>query len=109
MKLNPVNLFFQLMNAKTMIKELLKPDAPKIDLTDIFSSSNDIINFDTNDQDILENKEFVIAWGLARKKSEETLLLIEALFSIKKKYNISDFDFALIMEGVDGENLFGKE
>jgi len=109
MKLNSVNLFFQLMNAKTVLKELLNPETSKIDLVEMYSGSNDIIDFDTHDPETLANQEFIIAWGIARKKSEEVILLIKVLLAIKKKYNISDFDFALFLEGFDSETLFGDE
>lgn len=72
----------------------------------MFSNSNDIIDFDTHDPETLANPEFIMAWSIARKKSEEVVSLIQILLLIKKKYNISDFDFALILEGFDGEKLF---
>jgi hypothetical protein len=92
-----------------MLKDLLNPEGSKIDLTEIYSSSNDIIDFDTHDPETLANQEFIMAWGIARKKSEEVILLIKILLMMKKKYNVSDFDFALFLEGFDGETLFGDE
>jgi hypothetical protein len=70
---------------------------------------NTPIEFDTYDPETLRNTEFIMAWGLARKKSEEVQFLIKSLILLKQKYNISDFDFALLLEGFDEKNLFGND
>ena len=77
-----------------------------MDLDDIFESSQAIIEFDTNEKKLLNNKSFIMAWGIARKKSLENMQLVNALMLIQKKYRISDFEFQLLLDNVDDENLF---
>ena len=108
MKLNAINLFFQLLNAKKLLKETLFPDASSINLAEIYSSAEDIMNFDTHDPETLDNKEFIIAWGLARQKSSEVKMLIELIMTMKDKYKVTDFDFALLLEGFNEKDLFGN-
>jgi hypothetical protein len=78
-------------------------------LEDIYETSNDVLGFDTDEQVLLDNKEFIMAWGIARQKANETIHLIKCLLLLKKKYNMNDFDFALLMEGFDEETLFGDD
>ena len=77
-----------------------------MDLDDIFETSQAIIEFDTNDKKLLDNKSFIMAWGIARQKSLENMQLVNVLMLIQKKYKISDFEFELLLENVDVENLF---
>ena len=69
-----------------------------MDLMEIFESSKAVTEFDTNDEKLLENNSFIMAWGIARKKSLENMQLIYALLIMKKKYKISDFEFELFLE-----------
>jgi hypothetical protein len=48
-----------------------------------------------------------MAWGMLRKKSLENMQLVNALLIIQRKYNINDFEFELLLENVDADNLFG--
>jgi hypothetical protein len=77
-----------------------------MDLDNIFETSQAIIEFDTQDKDLLNNKSFIMAWGIARQKSLENMQLVNVLMLMQKKYKISDFEFELLLENVDVENLF---
>ena len=79
-----------------------------MDLMEIFESSKAVTEFDTNDEKLLENNSFIMAWGIARKKSLENMQLIYALLIMKKKYKISDFEFELFLENIDEINLFAE-
>ena len=39
-----------------------------MNLNDIFESSKDILDFNTDEKILLDNKSFMMAWGIARKK-----------------------------------------
>jgi len=78
-----------------------------MDLIEVFGSSRAIMDFDTNEQTLLDNKSFVMAWGMLRKKSLENMQLVNALLIMQRKYNINDFEFELLLENVDADNLFG--
>jgi hypothetical protein len=78
-----------------------------MDLIEVFGSSKAIMDFDSNEQSLLDNKSFIMAWGMLRKKSLENMQLVNALLIIQKKYNINDFEFELLLENVDADNLFG--
>lgn len=80
-----------------------------VDLTDIANGSLDILNFDVSDQIFQDNKDFMQAWNMLVLKSAQTLILIRSLLLLKRKFNISDFDFELILEDFDEENLFGDK
>ena len=79
-----------------------------MDLNEIFASSKAVAEFDSTDEALINNSAFVMAWGIARQKSLQTMQLINALLLIKIKYNISDFDFELFLENFDETNLFGE-
>ena len=79
-----------------------------MDLMEIFESSKAVTEFDTNDEKLLENNSFIMAWGIARKKSLENMQLIYALLIMKKKYKIRDFEFELFLENIDENNLFAE-
>jgi hypothetical protein len=79
-----------------------------MNLMEIFESSKAVTEFDTNDEKLLENNSFIMAWGIARKKSLENMQLIYALLIMKKKYKISDFEFELFLENIDENNLFAE-
>jgi hypothetical protein len=78
-----------------------------MNLNDIFESSKDILDFNTDEKILLDNKSFMMAWGIARKKALENLQMVNALLLLKKKYKINEFEFELLLENVDAENLFG--
>lgn len=77
-----------------------------MDLVELFGASKAIVDFDTEDKKLLNNKSFIMAWGIARTKSLENMQLINALLLLKKKYKINDFEFELFLENVDADNLF---
>jgi hypothetical protein len=79
-----------------------------MNLMEIFESSKAVTEFDTNDEKLLENNSFIMAWGITRKKSLENMQLIYALLIMKKKYKISDFEFELFLENIDENNLFAE-
>lgn len=76
-----------------------------MNLDNIFESSKQIINFTTEDPILLNDENFLLAWDLLVKKSEENILLIGALLLLQKKYKISNFDFELILENFDEEEI----
>lgn len=78
-----------------------------MDLIEIFGASKAILDFDTSEKSLIENKSFIMAWGIARKKALENMQLVNALLLLKKKYNINEFEFELLLENIDGDNLFG--
>jgi hypothetical protein len=80
-----------------------------MDLNEIFETSKAVVDFSTNDKNLLENSSFVMAWGIARKKAMQTIELINTLFLIKKKYNISDFEIQLFLENFDETDLYGNK
>jgi hypothetical protein len=78
-----------------------------MDLVEIFGASKAIMDFDTDEKSLLDNKSFMMAWGIARKKALENMQLVNALLLFKKKYKINEFEFELLLENVDADNLFG--
>jgi hypothetical protein len=78
-----------------------------MNLNDIFESSKDILYFDTDEKILLDNKSFIMAWGIARTKALENMQMVNALLLLKNKYKINDFEFELFLENVDADNLFG--
>jgi hypothetical protein len=65
------------------------------------------MDFDTDEKSLLDNKSFMMAWGIARKKALENMQMVNALLLFKKKYKINEFEFELLLENVDADNLFG--
>jgi hypothetical protein len=80
-----------------------------MNVEDIYETSVEVLDFDTEEKILLENKNFLMAWGIARQKATETIHLAKCLMLIKNKYKINDFEFELLMGGFDGENLLGNE
>jgi hypothetical protein len=80
-----------------------------MNVEDIYETSAEVLDFDTEEKILLENKNFLMAWGIARQKATETIHLAKCLMLIKNKYKINDFEFELLMGGFDGENLLGNE
>lgn len=80
-----------------------------VDLVDIANGSLDILNFDVSNQVFQNNKDFMQAWNMLVLKSAQTLILVRSLLLLKKKFNISDFDFELILEDFDENNLLGDK
>lgn len=76
-----------------------------MDLTEIFESSKAIAEFDSDDEKLLLNKSFIMAWGVARAKALENMQLVNALLLLKNKYNINEFQFQLLLENLDEDNL----
>jgi hypothetical protein len=76
-----------------------------MDLNDILKTSADVIDFNTSDKKLVENNEFMMAWGIARTKAMQTIFLINAISLIKNKYNISDFELQLFLENFDERNM----
>ena len=76
-----------------------------MNLDNIFESSKDLINFETEDPELLTNENFLLAWGLLVKKCKENIELIRSLLLLQKKYKITDLDFALILEDFDEEEI----
>lgn len=80
-----------------------------MDLNEVFETSKAVVDFSTDDKILLENSSFMMAWGIARKKAMQTIELINVIFLMKKKYNISDFDIQLLLENFDETDLFGNK
>lgn len=96
---------FGLINLKQVVEILTGDIDNGIDISEAFESSLAVIKYDTNDIDLIKNSAFLKAWGIARAKSLENIKLISALIILKKKYSISDFDFQLLLENFDEENM----
>ena len=76
-----------------------------MNLDEMFESSKALINFETEDEELLSNRNFLFAWELLMKKSLENISLIKALLILQKKYNINEFEFNLILEDFDEEEI----
>ena len=76
-----------------------------MNLDEMFESSKALINFETEDEELLSNGNFLFAWELLMKKSLENISLIKALLILQKKYNINEFEFNLILEDFDEEQI----
>jgi hypothetical protein len=76
-----------------------------MNLDEMFESSKALINFETEDEELLSNGNFLFAWELLMKKSLENISLIKALLILQKKYNINEFEFNLILEDFDEEEI----
>lgn len=98
-----INLYSMFM--KSVIKSIFKQKDFSLDIYEIIKSSNDILEYDTQDAKLLENKAFIASWGLLRDKAEENKKLIKCLLLLKKKYKITDLDFELILENFDEDDL----
>ena len=99
---------FSSLIVKEVVKILIGDQAMSIKIEEIINTSIEILSFDTTEQALVDNIEFVKAFGIARVKAKEVLLLSNALLVLRKKYKVSDFDFQLLLEGFDEENLFGN-
>lgn len=77
-----------------------------MDLTEIFATSKAVAEFDTTEESLINNSAFIMAWGIARQKSLQTMQMINALLLMKQKYNISDLDFELFLENFDERHMF---
>jgi len=98
------NLFSK-ASAKYVLAFLMGVPVRGLDLNEIAETSLAIMNFDTADENLINNSEFVKAWGILRVKAEENIKLIKTLLLLKRKYKISDFDFNLLLEDFDEENI----
>jgi hypothetical protein len=78
-----------------------------MNIEDIYETSLEVLDFDTEEKILLENKNFLMAWGIVRQKATETIHLAKCLVLIKNKYKINDFEFQLLLENIDADNLFG--
>lgn len=96
---------FGLINLKQVVEILTGNIDKSIDLSEVYETSMEIIKYDTSDIDLIKNQAFLKAWGIARAKAIENLKLISALLILKKKYNVKDFDFQLLLENFDEENM----
>ena len=76
-----------------------------MNLDEMFESSKALINFETEVEELLSNGNFLFAWELLMKKSLENISLIKALLILQKKYNINEFEFNLILEDFDEEEI----
>lgn len=104
-----MNKDFDKIFSKTTVKQMLSyltgNPIRGINLKEIAETSMAIIDFDTDDEDLVTNSAFIKSWGIARSKSDENLKLITAIVLLKNKYKISDFEFELILENFDEENI----
>lgn len=97
---------FSKVSANKVLSYLIGNPIQGIDLKEIAHTSMAIIDFDTDDRDLITNSAFIKSWGIARTKAEENLKLIAAIILLKKKYKVSDFDFELILENFDEDHIF---
>jgi len=97
---------FNKASAKHILSFLTGAKVSGLDLQEIAETSIAIMSFDTEDDSLITNSEFIKAWGIVRAKAEENIQLIKALLILKRKYKISDFDFHLLLENFDEENMF---
>lgn len=100
---------FSKLIAKEVISMLTGDNEMSVQLEDFCKTSFEILSFNSTEEALVKNADFVKAFGIARVKAKEVLVLANALLILKKKYKISDFDFLLLLEGLDEENLFGDE
>lgn len=100
------NKIFGIVSLKQVISLLTGKEVVNTDLKEMTETSLSIIKFDTQDEELISDVNFVKAWGIARVKSQENLRLILALLLLKKKYNVSDFDIELFLENFDEDKLF---
>ena len=56
---------------KEVVKLLTGDKAMTIDLEDIYTTSVEVLSFDSTDQALIENADFVKAFGIARVKARE--------------------------------------
>lgn len=77
-----------------------------MDLVEIFVASKAIIDFNINEKTLLDNESFLMAWSIAKKKALENIQLVNILLLLKKKYKINEFEFQLLLENLDIDNLF---
>lgn len=97
---------FGFINLKYVISALTGQEVKGIDLKEASETSMSIIQFDTEDEELINNHAFIKAWGIARAKSQENIKLILALLLLKKKYNVSELDMQLFLENFDEDKLF---
>lgn len=88
-----------------ILNEIVGVVDASVDLEKAVRTSFDVLNFDTDDEKLLTNLEFVQAFGIARVKSEELLKIARTLLFIKKKYKISDFELHVLLQGLDEDEL----
>ena len=93
------------INAKQVMAMLTGSNIQDLDLEEAAQTSMAIVEYDTEDEDLISNSAFIKSWGIARVKAIENLKLITALLILKKKYKVSQFDFQLLLENFDEENL----
>ena len=75
------------------------------DLKESVQTSMAVLEYDVTDIALTDNPDFVKSWGIARVKCKEVLTLANALLILKKKYDISDFDFELMLQGFDEKDI----
>lgn len=79
------------------------------DFKESVENSMSILDFQVTDQALLINDQFIMAWEIARKEAIDKLILAKILYTIRRKYNISDFDFQLLLEGFDEDRMFKND
>lgn len=79
------------------------------DLQESVESSMAVLNFQVTETALTDNPDFVKAWAIARVKARETMILAQAMLILKRKCNISDLDFELMLEGFDQEDIIWED
>lgn len=99
------NNIFSAVSFKHVLSLLTGEEVHSTDLKEMTDTSMAIMNFDTQEEELMSNPNFIKAWGIARVKAQENLRLILALLIIRKKYKISNFDMHLFLENFDENEI----
>ena len=72
-------------------------------------NSMSILDFKIVDEALKTNYSFNMAWEIARKEAMDKLVLAKIIYTMRRKYNIQDFDFELLLEGFDEDRMFEND
>lgn len=75
------------------------------DFYESIKNSMEILDFQLTEKALVDNEHFIMAWEIARKEAVDKLEMSKIIFTMKRKYDISDFDFELLIQGFDEDKV----
>ena len=75
------------------------------DFKNSVENSMTILDFKITEKGLSGNDSFMMAWGIVKQEALDKLIMAKIIYAMRKKYNVSDFEFELLLEGFDEDRI----